>query len=68
MNITAAIIFIVSLFPHTHGQVFKPRALYAHLPVVDGQRLLFREHSFLDNRRTPGGFGLGGGGVRAGAV
>ncbi|KAI8466716.1 MAG: hypothetical protein J3K34DRAFT_460754 [Monoraphidium minutum] len=41
-------------FVCTLEQMFKPRALYAHLPAVDGKRLMFREHSFLDNRRTPG--------------
>ncbi len=35
-------------------QLFKPRALYAHLPAFENRRLPFREHSFLDNRRTPG--------------
>ena len=40
-------------FTCTLEQVFKPKALYAHLPVYDGRRLLFREHSFLDNKRTP---------------
>ncbi|GBF95727.1 hypothetical protein Rsub_08709 [Raphidocelis subcapitata] len=40
-------------FTCTLEQLFRPRALYAHLPVFDNRRLTFREHSFLDNRRTP---------------
>ncbi len=43
---------------HARVQVFKPRALYAHPPAFDGKRLMFREHSFLDNKRTPGGWGF----------